>query len=72
MIIELPDHEVASGDLGPTKERVGLQLHGLLPFRGALPVVVGGARIRQVRGVARRRLLLDLQEQRVFSAIAFE
>src|ERR1039458_2214884 len=47
VIVELAHQELASADVRPAQEWVGLQLHGTLPFGGALAVVVVRVRIGQ-------------------------
>ena len=71
MIVELADHEFMRPDGGPAQHQVRERLHGALPLSYALPMVAA-AGIRQVLGVYRGDLLLDLQKQRIPRAVAFE
>ncbi len=73
VIVELANEEVALMDGGPAEEGIRLELHGALAFDDAAALMGGcGRGIGEVGGVGGGRLFLDLQEERVVGAVAFE
>ena len=70
VVVELADEVVAALDGGPAEERVGLELHGALAVDHAAALMARFELLAKVGCVGGGWLLLDLQEERVFGAIA--
>lgn len=82
VVVELADEVVEAVDARPAEHGVGLDLHGALAVGGALALVAWLGGVLEVGSPGGADLLLDLQEERVFSffclaafwaaAVAFE
>ena len=73
VVIKLANDVVATIDLRPAQEGVGLELHGTFALDNTTPLVVrlhcGAAYIRRICG---ERFFLDLKEKRIFAAVSLE
>jgi len=73
VVVELADEEVAIVEGGPTEEGIGLELHGALAFGDAAALVGGGGgRIGDKGGPGGGGFFLDLKEEGIVGAVAFE
>ena len=71
MVGELTNEIIGARDARPAEERVGDSLHAMLSLRDAPALMRGRAALAaNVLGVARRRGLLHLENERVRGAVA--
>ena len=72
MVIQLANQILAIVNSGPAQKQVREKLHRPLALSNPATLVLRLPHLSQVRRIRRARLLLNLQEQRVVAAIAFQ
>ncbi len=72
VVVELANQKVAALDGGVAEEGVGLELHGALALGDAAALVRLGGRVAEIRRVGGECLFFDLQEERIFGAVALQ